>query len=137
MSALGVSPLLFQEISALAVSAHGREAAGACFGRRTGDGFELAALRIARNLAAEPDAFRLDPAELVALERDARERGLELLGHWHAHAGGDATPSTRDLSGAPAGLLVLIVRTAPTPRLRAWRAHGSGAVEVPLRVAGA
>lgn len=80
-----------------------------------------------RNVAATPATrFELDPAALLAAHRAARGGGLAVLGHYHSHPSGDATPSPRDgADAAPDNSLWLIVaRDVVT----AWRAVANGAL---------
>lgn len=64
-----------------------------------------------RNVAADPHRrFEIDPAALIAAYRATRGGGPALLGCYHSHPGGDATPSAQDAADAAAdGSLWLIV----------------------------
>ena len=44
--------------------------------------------------------FEIDPAELVRVQRDARERGMEIVGFYHSHPDHPAYPSPTDLEHA-------------------------------------
>ncbi len=44
--------------------------------------------------------YAIDPRALVCLQRQARERGLEILGFYHSHPGQTAHPSATDLQDA-------------------------------------
>ena len=83
------------------------EICGLLFG--TSDTIEAA--RACRNVAADPRGrFEVDPAALLAAYRTAREGGPALIGCYHSHPGGVATPSQRDAADAAAnGWLWLIV----------------------------
>lgn len=55
----------------------------------------------APNVAADPRRmFEVDPAVLLAEHRRAREAGHRVLGHYHSHPGGRASPSLRDAANA-------------------------------------
>ena len=81
----------------------------------------------ARN--AHPDRFQrtrrhlLDPADHVRVEREARARGLEVLGFYHSHPDRPAVPSRRDAESAHPGFtyaLLSVPRGLPA-ELAAWR----------------
>lgn len=65
----------------------------------------------AANVHARPTRhFELDPALLLAAYRHAREGGPSVLGHYHSHPTGTASPSRADATAAAAdGRLWLIV----------------------------
>lgn len=46
------------------------------------------------------DAFELDSALHLALQRRARDAGRRLIGFYHSHPGAAPIPSARDLAGA-------------------------------------
>lgn len=105
-----------------AISAHiaaewPREACGLLVGRVGADGaIEVAAAEAVANLSESDDAFELDPAARIALQRRLREagEGLAVVGHYHSHPFGAAHPSARDLARAEeAGLVWLIVSAGP------------------------
>ncbi|HVJ04167.1 MAG TPA: M67 family metallopeptidase [Candidatus Saccharimonadales bacterium] len=67
-------------------AAYPREACGILLGRR--EGRDLMIVRIARcgNRAPEPERrYSIDPVELMAAQKGAREEGLEILGFYHSH----------------------------------------------------
>lgn len=107
----------------LATAAAPREACGLLLGTRG----RITALAPSRNLAASADAFEIDTALHLRLQRTTRS----VVGVWHSHPRGPAVPSARDQAGAwDAALLWLITGSDGT---RAWRlaAHGFG--ELPIR----
>lgn len=55
----------------------------------------------ASNVASDPQRmFELDPVTLLAEHRRARTEGHEIIGHYHSHPGGRASPSLRDAANA-------------------------------------
>lgn len=80
-------------------------------------------VRPAANLAPGEGCFDLDPGTLVAAERDARARGLEIVGIWHSHADAAARLSRADLAVAYDGWLhaVTAVERGSVRELRAFR----------------
>ena len=45
---------------------------------------------------SEKNRFLIDPQEQLQVERDARERGLDVLGYYHSHPDHPARPSNYD-----------------------------------------
>jgi len=86
-----------------------------------GIGDEILELRPARNVAADPRRrFEIEPAVLLATHREARGRGLAVIGHYHSHPQGSALPSKRDAARAlENGQLWLIIAGTD---LQAWQA---------------
>jgi len=92
-----------------AAVAQPREACGLLLGRTAGRcGTVTQAVELA-NRAASDERFELDAREHLATELDAARRGLSVLGTWHSHANGPATPSALDEHGACAYPLAWIV----------------------------
>jgi [CysO sulfur-carrier protein]-S-L-cysteine hydrolase len=54
----------------------------------------------ARNLAASPTRYLMDPSDHFAAIRSARAAGLSVMGAYHSHPGAPAVPSRRDLDEA-------------------------------------
>lgn len=89
------------QLLAEARAAHPNE----CCGLVEGVGALVTALHPARNLAAAPDRFEIDPALQFRLKREGRK----VIGCYHSHPGGAAEPSPRDAQGASeAGFVWLI-----------------------------
>ncbi len=81
----------------------------------------------APNVSRAPETrFEIDPAALFAALRAERAGGARLVGYYHSHPGGDATPSAVDAAqAAPDDRLWLIVAgTIAT----LWRATADGAM---------
>lgn len=74
-----------------------------------------------RNVAADPgSAFEIDPAQLIAAHRAARAGGPAIIGCYHSHPRGDATPSPRDAdAAAPDGSLWILIAGADIACYRA------------------
>jgi proteasome lid subunit RPN8/RPN11 len=110
----------------LATAALPREACGLLTGRREGAVLVLDGLAPSRNLADGEDAFELDTALHLRLQRTTRA----VAAIWHSHPGGGATPSARDAAGAwDAGLVWLITAAGKTT---AWRPLEDGRGFAPL-----
>ena len=67
----------------------------------------------ARNLFTSrlEDRYDLDPADMLRADRDARARGLDVVGVWHSHPDHPARPSQFDTDRAWAGWVYVIVAT--------------------------
>jgi proteasome lid subunit RPN8/RPN11 len=76
------------------------ECCGLIEGARDDENFCAMALHPARNLAASPDRFKIDPADHFAAHKAARAAGHAIIGCYHSHPNGKAQPSAADLAGA-------------------------------------
>lgn len=96
-------------------------------GLLVGRGGQVTAAVPCRNVAADPRyRFEIDPAALLAAHRQARAGGETVLGHYHSHPSGSATPSPCDAASAfPDNAIWLIVAGE---QWGAWRAVADGAV---------
>lgn len=116
---------LLAALPRLAAAALPREACGLLVGRESADGVAVTGLAPSRNLAADEDAFEIDAALQLALQRRLRGTAEAVVGVWHSHPAGAPTPSARDAEGAwETGLAWLITSGEETT---AWRALGDGA----------
>lgn len=93
-------------------------------GLLVGDGGQiLQAIRCA-NRARANDAFLIDPEVHLETQRRARGLGLEIIGCYHSHPGGDSTPSNRDwLEKNGKGFLWMVtsLRGGASPKTRIFR----------------
>ena len=55
------------------------------------------------------DRYVLDPRDILRAEKDARERGLEVVGFWHTHPDHPARPSQYDAEQAWPDYVYLIM----------------------------
>lgn len=99
------------------------EACGLLFGA----GDAITGWQSAQNVAEDPARhFEIDPRVLFAALRAERAGGPRIVGYWHSHPSGDATPSVTDAAMAAAdGRLWLI---AGGGAVTAWRAVEAGRV---------
>lgn len=99
-----------------------REICGLLFG--TAETIDSA--RPCPNVAPDPSRhFEIDPAALFAAHRAARQGGPAVVGHYHSHPSGIATPSARDAEGAMGDGALWLIVTASDARL--WRTPSAGA----------
>lgn len=110
----------------LASAALPREACGLMTGRVSGGVLLVDGLAPSRNLAGDEDAFELDTALHLRLQRMTRA----VAAVWHSHPRGAALPSARDAEGAwDPGLCWLITAGEETT---AWAPRGVGRGFAPL-----
>jgi proteasome lid subunit RPN8/RPN11 len=80
-----------------AVLAHARETAPAeCCGLLLGRATNIVEAVRTRNVADHPSRFTIDPKDHIDGRRDARRRGLEVVGFYHSHPRSPSTPSETD-----------------------------------------
>jgi proteasome lid subunit RPN8/RPN11 len=106
------------------VVSHARETVPAeCCGVLLGAPEVIMDARPARNLATNPNRFLIDPKDHIDARRDARARGLDVIGFYHSHPRSAAVPSLTDLEEASySDHLYLIVGLAgETPDVRLYR----------------
>ena len=122
------------ELRAHARAALPHEACGLLVGRETAEGFVVDAVRALRNRSQEPDRYELDPAEHLAVEREAEATGRIVVGAWHSHPDGEPVPSRADLESAWPGWSYLIVAVSSEGRTgcASWRLEGGRFVREPL-----
>lgn len=127
---LRLSPSHLPQLKALAEGAWPFECCGVLVGRRPRTLLsEVLDIWAARNVALDRRTmFEMAPEDLVAAQRRARERDLEVLGYFHSHPEHVAVPSRRDVAAAWAGLshLILEVRGGRWRAARGWRIDGPG-----------
>ncbi len=118
-------PAIGEALPRLAARAAPGEACALLIGRAAAAAILVSGLAPSRNLAAEADAFEIDTSLRLQLQRQVRREGESVVGIWHSHPIGTATPSPRDAAGAwEPGLIWLITAHGTTT---AWMARGEGA----------
>jgi proteasome lid subunit RPN8/RPN11 len=82
-----------------AIVADAREAVPAeCCGLLLGRDDEIVEVLPARNIADQPASrFLIDPQDHITGRREARARGLDVVGFYHSHPRSAPEPSVRDL----------------------------------------
>jgi proteasome lid subunit RPN8/RPN11 len=104
--AMRISRSLLRQILADAAAAPNREVCGLLFGEADA----ITAAEPAANVADDPaQSFEVDSRALFAAYRAERAGGVKLVGHYHSHPNGVATPSARDAAAAEPGWLWMIV----------------------------
>jgi proteasome lid subunit RPN8/RPN11 len=135
-SVLRIAPPAWRRIAAHAARTSPEEACGILVGRREGEAGAVLHAEPCRNIH-EGDRrrrFLIDPERQLAVQREARQQGLEIVGFYHSHPEGAALPSAEDARMAHPGMLMLIValRAGRVTQARAWRFAGGGWAEVAL-----
>ena len=111
---------------------HARERApGECCGLLLGTSSAVVESVRTRNVASDPSRFLIDPVDHINGRRDARTRGLDVVGFYHSHPRSAASPSATDRAEASyAGHLYLITGLATDPPdVRVFRFDGTEFVE--------
>jgi proteasome lid subunit RPN8/RPN11 len=78
------------------------------------------------NSAAHAAArYRIEPADYLRVDRQARAQGLDILGCYHSHPDGTANPSATDLACAWPWYVYLIVpvQAGQAADVRGWMLH--------------
>ena len=100
-------------IRRLAEAAYPHEGCGVLIGAHDAGTAVVAEATSGRNLWSErlADRYDLDPADILAADRSARARGLDVVGFWHSHPDHPARPSQFDSDRAWIDYAYLIVST--------------------------
>jgi len=122
-----------EELTSWARAARPAEACGLLIGRRATKRVLVEHVRLARNLdtTSGGDRFEVHPVDHIAIDVEARELGLEIVGSWHSHPNGAAVPSARDRASAIEGWSHVIVGVDERGacEVRSWRFDGERFVE--------
>jgi proteasome lid subunit RPN8/RPN11 len=88
----------------------------------------------AKNIAAAPTRFLIDPKDHIDARRAARRRGLEVLGFYHSHPHSPAWPSPVDVTEAayPDSVYLIVSLERAVADARLFRIGQGGAIELPL-----
>lgn len=114
------------------------EACGLLGGRLGGEGDPCVAdlWYPSANMAASSRVYTIDPKVHLRADRDAEDRGAELVGVVHSHTHTEARPSPTDLAQAPdpAWHYVIVSLRHGAPDLRSWRLVDGVATEEPVEI---
>jgi [CysO sulfur-carrier protein]-S-L-cysteine hydrolase len=103
------------------------------------DGVAELALRTLNAAPNPPTEYEIAPAELFAAMRVIREAGFTLVGIYHSHLHGDASPSARDIAEATypdAAYVIAVASETGEVRARAWSLRSGAASELAIEVTG-
>ncbi|HEX5070387.1 MAG TPA: M67 family metallopeptidase [Vicinamibacterales bacterium] len=122
-----------------AIVAHARaEAPHECCGLLVGSGRRIDVAVPLSNVDPRPRVrFRVDPAEHIAVRRIVRRLTprLAVIGVYHSHPQGPATPSPRDMAEChyPDWIFVIVGRRGRSVRAYQLRRNGPAVVPIILR----
>ena len=85
-------------------------------------------------MAASSRVYTIDPKTHLRADRDAEDRGLELVGVVHSHTHTEPYPSPTDVAQAPdpAWHYVIVSFRQGPPSLRSYRIVDGGITEEPV-----
>lgn len=126
---LEVSSSVLTRIEEEAASARPQE----CCGILLGEGARLVKALPTTNVHALPEThFEVDPQALIDAHRAARDGGLQVVGYYHSHPSGSASPSATDRAMAAHDGAVWAIFAGGGSRF--WRDLESGFEEVDYRI---
>jgi len=104
-----------ERMKGMAADAYPDEGCGVLIGSFRNERAEVVDVTRGRNLRTERsrDRYVLDPADIIAADRDARARGLDIVGYWHSHPDHPAHPSQFDTDHAWVDYVYVICNTTP------------------------
>jgi proteasome lid subunit RPN8/RPN11 len=111
------------------IVAHARDAAPAeCCGLLVGRSGEIVDATPTRNIAEGVSRFVIDPKDHIDGRREARRRGLEVVGFYHSHPHSPAEPSPTDVAEAsyPDHLYLIVSLAAEPPDVAVFRLDEGG-----------
>ncbi|MDH2900550.1 MAG: M67 family metallopeptidase [archaeon] len=118
---------MLEEMHAHAISTYPEECCGLMFGSFSGNAGEKKVLRLRRmKNAFEPKEryhrYTIDPKEFLNAEKEADERGDEIIGVYHSHPNAPAKPSEFDRGHAWPTLsyVVIEVRERKALETKSW-----------------
>ncbi|HYE24793.1 MAG TPA: Mov34/MPN/PAD-1 family protein [Clostridia bacterium] len=101
-----------------------------CCGVLLGRGSTVLDLVRCANVAARPERrYTIGPAELIATQRTARRRGLNIIGFYHSHPDHPAQPSAEDWREAywnECSYVIVSVARGRADHVRSFRLGGAG-----------
>lgn len=114
MSRIALEATLLCEILRHLEDAYPHEGVGALLGEVNGEGRRVTghvplANAVHRNRRRR---YEVAPDDLVRIQRDARESGLEVLGYYHSHPDAQPVPSETDREAGWPWYVYVIVRVA-------------------------
>jgi proteasome lid subunit RPN8/RPN11 len=118
-----------------AVVAHAREALpGECCGLLIGTPARIDTAHPARNLKTGATRFLIDPRDHFAAVHAARESKRFVIGVYHSHPNGPASPSPADLAEASYDdyLYLIVSLASDPPAVRLYRLEEGVFIEEPL-----
>jgi proteasome lid subunit RPN8/RPN11 len=112
------------------------EAPNECCGMIATRNGAAVSLHPARNAAASPLRYELEPKEQLRIQTAIDDAGLELGVIYHSHTRSAPVPSQTDinLAGYPDALYLIVGVAGEAAEVRAWRIVDGAVDEAPLEV---
>jgi len=131
---LRLTAATYSEMIALAYDAYPEEACGLLGGDPLAA--EVGIFYSCRNVAASARVYEIDPRDHLRADRDAGDRGLEIIGVMHSHTHTEAYPSPTDVAQAPDPTwhYVIVSLKRDEPVLRSYRITDGQIVEEPAEL---
>ncbi len=115
---LNISASALEQIGAHAISCYPEEACGLLIGQPASN--TVLEFHSCVNVAQSARVYTLNPLQHLRIERDAENRGLEVIGVVHSHTHTEAYPSSTDVAQAPDPawhyMIVTLMRGTSEPR---------------------
>jgi proteasome lid subunit RPN8/RPN11 len=127
-----LAPGILEEMIQHATRAYPNEGCGLLTGHQSVDRF----IPIT-NISPSSAHFEMNPAELIAVLRNLRETGEQLVAIYHSHPHGPATPSKIDIERAyypEAAHLIVSLAELERPQAVAFRITGGEVLPIEVRV---
>jgi proteasome lid subunit RPN8/RPN11 len=122
------------EMIGLAYDCYPEEACGLLGGDPTTG--EVRVFYPCRNAAASARIYEIDPRDHLRADRDAGDRGLEIIGVMHSHTHTDPYPSSTDVAQAPDPTwhFVIVSLKREAPELRSYLIVEAAIAEEPVEI---
>lgn len=100
------------------------------------DNADVQIVYLTRNAAESSRVYTVDPRDHLRADRDAEDRGYQILGVFHSHTHTDPYPSPTDVAQAPdpSWHYVLVSLRDDAPMTRSYRIIGGKIIEEPVVV---
>lgn len=130
-----ISPRDLESISRHGEASYPRECCGFLIGRAGEDATRVERVLPTANRGGRRDQFTIHPETVLAVHKEVRTAGLDVVGFYHSHPDHPARPSGLDRENAWPGLSYLIVSVAGgrAVETRSWHLSAEGAVEQEVR----
>jgi proteasome lid subunit RPN8/RPN11 len=117
------------------IVSHARDAQPAeCCGLLLGNEMVIAEAVRTPNTSDDPNRFFIEPEAHIAARRQARERGLAVVGFYHSHPHSPPVPSATDLAEAsyPDHLYLIVSPARERAQIRIFRLVSGNFLETPF-----
>jgi len=121
------SKAIYEDMAAHAKKDYPHECCGALIGKHdfgVGGRREVAEARPLRNVNEERahDRFLLDPQEQIALEKELRGTGRDIIGYYHSHPDHPSAPSEtdREFAQEDTSYIIISVHKGEIDKLTSW-----------------